>query len=53
MAQKLDIKVLAEGIDDTRTLNLLLEMGCDYGQGYYLSKPLSIEDFVYYAQRSV
>ncbi len=40
MARKLEIKVVAEGIETARQLASLIEMGCDYGQGYYFSKPL-------------
>ncbi len=45
MAHKLGIKVIAEGVETESQLKLLSEFGCDYGQGYYLSKPLSRDDF--------
>jgi diguanylate cyclase (GGDEF)-like protein len=45
MAKRLGLKVVAEGIETQQQQQLLAEMGCDYGQGYYLSKPLSEEDF--------
>ncbi len=45
MAHKLNIKVIAEGIETESQLRLLTEAGCDYGQGYYLSKPLNQKDF--------
>ncbi len=40
------MKPLAEGVEDEKTANMLIEMGCDYLQGYYYSKPLSAEDFM-------
>ncbi len=45
MAQKLGMKVIAEGIETEDQMHLLREMGCDYGQGYLLSKPLPAPDF--------
>ena len=33
------IKVIAEGIETEEEFNTLIELGADYGQGYYLSKP--------------
>ena len=35
MAHSLDLQVIAEGIEDVNQANALLEMGCDYGQGFY------------------
>jgi EAL domain-containing protein (putative c-di-GMP-specific phosphodiesterase class I) len=31
--------VVAEGIEDVETLDLLGELGCDRAQGYYISRP--------------
>lgn len=45
MAHKLKLKVIAEGIETEEQLALLKFAGCDFGQGYFLSKPLSAEDF--------
>ncbi len=44
MAHKLDCKVIAEGIETELQMKLLIEAGCDYGQGYYFSKPLKGTD---------
>ena len=45
MAHKLGIKVIAEGIETAAQRDLLLLAGCDYGQGYLFSKPVSAEEF--------
>lgn len=45
MAHKLGIKVIAEGIETTEQLEILQDAGCDYGQGYVFSKPLSTKAF--------
>jgi len=39
MAHTLGIEVIAEGIETAEQKKLLLEIGCDYGQGFYLGKP--------------
>ncbi len=43
LGQKLGLEVVAEGIEDTATLALLREMGCDRAQGYAISRPLPEE----------
>lgn len=45
MAHKLGIKVIAEGVETKLQHDLLLKAGCDYAQGYYLSKPMNIKEF--------
>ena len=45
MAHKLRIKVIAEGIETPEQRDLLLAVGCDYGQGYLFSKPVPAEAF--------
>jgi len=41
LAHNLGLKVVAEGVDDESHIDILKECGCDYGQGYFFSKPLS------------
>ena len=48
MAHRLNIKVIAEGIETELQLNLLKNAGCDYGQGYYFAKPLSHQNLMNY-----
>lgn len=40
MANSLGLKTVAEGIEDKKTANKLLDLGCKIGQGYYWSKPV-------------
>lgn len=40
MAKELKVRSLAEGIETVEQLNFLKAKGCDYGQGYYFSKPV-------------
>lgn len=40
LAHDLGLQVVAEGIEDVETLNTLRKLGCDYAQGYFISKPI-------------
>jgi diguanylate cyclase (GGDEF)-like protein len=44
MARHLGFHVVAEGVEDAATWDLLAEHGCDTVQGYFLSKPLPADD---------
>jgi len=41
LAHNLGLHVVAEGVEDEATLNLLADFECDFAQGYYMSCPLS------------
>lgn len=43
LAHGLGRRVIAEGIEDPETLELLRAIGCDIAQGYYLAKPMRLE----------
>ena len=45
MAHKLRIKTVAEGVETAQDWEKLREMDCDIGQGYFIAKPMVIEDF--------
>jgi len=53
MAHALGIEVVAEGIETVEQQKLLLEMGCDYGQGYLYSKPVPVAKFEQLLQNEV
>jgi EAL domain-containing protein (putative c-di-GMP-specific phosphodiesterase class I) len=44
LAHNLELRVVAEGIEDRQTLDMLTDMDCDIGQGYFISKPMPIQD---------
>lgn len=46
MAQGMNIKVVAEGIESQWQYEILRKYGCDYGQGYFISKPVSTQQFI-------
>lgn len=39
MAESLSIEVLAEGVETREQEEVLIQLGCDFAQGYYYSKP--------------
>lgn len=45
MAHRLNIQVIAEGVETTQQRDLLIQIGCDYAQGYLFSEPLCATDF--------
>ena len=45
MAKKMNMTTVAEGIETADSEQMLKELSCDYGQGYYYSKPISVEEF--------
>ncbi len=45
LANTLNIDCVGEGIEDAETLEQLRQWECTFGQGFYLSSPLAIEDF--------
>ena len=44
LAHELGLKVVAEGIEEAACLTFLKGIGCDYAQGYFVSRPLSAKD---------
>jgi EAL domain-containing protein (putative c-di-GMP-specific phosphodiesterase class I) len=45
LSRNLGISVVAEGVEDELTLDRLGNIGCDQAQGYFLSRPLTPDDF--------
>nr|WP_283246522.1 EAL domain-containing protein [Pseudomonas insulae] len=43
VAASLDITVVAEGIETVEQLECLRAAGCDHGQGYWLARPMPLE----------
>jgi EAL domain-containing protein (putative c-di-GMP-specific phosphodiesterase class I) len=51
LAQSMNLQLIAEGIELEAQKDKLLELGCQMGQGYFFSKPLSAADFKTYLQQ--
>ncbi len=45
LAHTLGMKIVVEGIENKKMVELIASYGCDYMQGYYFSKPLPIFEF--------
>lgn len=45
LAHTLDMKVVCEGVERQEHVDFLKKIGCDYGQGYFFSKPIPEEEF--------
>jgi diguanylate cyclase (GGDEF)-like protein len=45
MAHNMNLKVIAEGIEEQHQYHLLQQLGCDYAQGYLLGKPMPSKQF--------
>lgn len=45
IAQKLDIKVVVEGVEISEHVELMREVGCSIAQGYFYSKPIDEDSF--------
>ncbi|MBE9136215.1 EAL domain-containing protein [Nodosilinea sp. LEGE 07088] len=48
LAAHLDIQVIAEGIELFPQLESLNQLGCEFGQGFFFSRPLSVSQFSQY-----
>ena len=46
LAKKLNMKIVAEGIESREQVDFLIEQECDLIQGYFFAKPMAIEEFV-------
>jgi len=43
MAHHMGLRVVAEGVEDRKDWDRLAEMGCDFIQGYFISRPQPVE----------
>ena len=45
------LEVVAEGIETKEQKSLLKSIGCDFGQGYHLAKPLPKKEFEMFLEK--
>jgi EAL domain-containing protein (putative c-di-GMP-specific phosphodiesterase class I) len=45
LGQMLDLRTVAEGVEDESTVEALRAQRCDLAQGYHFSRPLPVEEF--------
>ncbi|CAM4170771.1 EAL domain-containing protein [Pseudoalteromonas byunsanensis] len=46
MAHSLGLKVVAEGVESIESYTRLEHYGCDFGQGYFIAKPMNYEEYL-------
>ncbi len=52
LAGGIGLETVAEGVSTLAQLELLREMGCTYGQGFYFSRPVTTDDLVALLQQN-
>ncbi|WP_271273167.1 EAL domain-containing protein [Aliamphritea hakodatensis] len=50
LGQQLNLKILAEGVEEAEQLALLKASGCQEVQGFYYAKPLPLDEFIEFAR---
>lgn len=50
LAHRFNLKVVAEGVESGSALHKLKQLGCDYAQGFFISKPISSESYDHWLQ---
>ena len=45
LGKQFGLQIIAEGVEDSPTADLLAQMGCEEGQGYYFGRPVPAEEF--------
>jgi EAL domain-containing protein (putative c-di-GMP-specific phosphodiesterase class I) len=53
MISQLGMSVLAEGVETKEQAEWLIDLGCDYLQGFYYSKPMPKAEFVRLIQENI
>jgi diguanylate cyclase (GGDEF)-like protein len=53
LSSHLGIKLIAEGIETTRQLELLKELKCDYGQGFLFSKAIEFKAAIKFIKKNL
>ena len=51
LAHAFDMDVVAEGIEDLEQADHLRHLGCEFGQGFYFSRPLSVQSVEFFLDR--
>ena len=52
LGKKMNLKVIAEGIEEIEQQERLIELGCDEVQGFYYAKPLPSEEFLAFLENN-
>jgi len=53
LGHAMGLRIVAEGIEDRGTLELLRQLGCDVAQGYFISRPRPANELIFRPRMSV
>ena len=53
MAHRMNLKVIAEGIETARQMERLIELGCERGQGYFFSQPMEAKSALIFMRQQM
>jgi len=53
MAHKLNLRVVAEGIETKEQIDFLRANRCEYGQGFLIARPMPAEDLEAFIQKPI
>jgi EAL domain-containing protein (putative c-di-GMP-specific phosphodiesterase class I) len=45
LGHRMNLQVVAEGVEDAKTFDILASAGCDLAQGYHMARPMPAVDF--------
>jgi len=51
MARELGMTSIAEGVENIHQYNILIATGCEQAQGFYISKPMPLRDFLVFVKK--
>jgi EAL domain-containing protein (putative c-di-GMP-specific phosphodiesterase class I) len=52
LGKKMNLKVIAEGIEEIEQQERLIELGCDEVQGFYYAKPMPKDEFLHFLKNN-
>jgi diguanylate cyclase (GGDEF)-like protein len=52
LAHSMGLKVVAEGVENGQGWNLLRRLGCDFAQGYFISRPMPTAEVAAFVRRA-
>jgi EAL domain-containing protein (putative c-di-GMP-specific phosphodiesterase class I) len=52
LAHELGLSLVAEGVEDAATAEVLADLGCDVAQGYAVARPMPVGEFLEWLRRT-
>ena len=51
LGKHFNMKIVAEGVEDEEQLNFLADQGCDLAQGYFISQPMNLQQYIAWLEK--